>query len=137
LHSPQVLNAFESAHFLISQTVACASLTPASLHPVQLIISGVISGELYIVRHFSAVDFLSSSLLLIVAILASQVAQFNPQHEISFSMEVSFGFCICHIKYMKKHPRAALLEEYFFCELPLHEPGFLQYIIKVNNILQG
>jgi hypothetical protein len=48
------------------------------------------SGILYNVFHFSAVVFLSSSLLLIVAILASQVAQFNPQHDMTFSMVDNF-----------------------------------------------
>jgi hypothetical protein len=56
---------------------------------VQFIISETMSA-LKATFHFSAVAFLSSSSLLIVATLASQAAQFNPQHEISFSITLKF-----------------------------------------------
>jgi hypothetical protein len=72
-------------HFRISHILQWLNFDPSSLHPVQFIISGEMSA-LKATLHFSAVAFLSSSSLLIVAILASQVAQFNPQQEISFSI---------------------------------------------------
>jgi hypothetical protein len=88
-----------------------------------LIFSGVISGELYIVRHLSAVDFLSSSSLLMVAILASQVAQFNPQHEISFSIGVSFR--ILHLSYQiyEITSPGPTLVKYFFVNYHFMSPA--------------
>jgi hypothetical protein len=58
---------------------------------VQFIISYDRPGVLKATRHFSAVAFLSSSSLLIVAILASHAAQSNPQQEINFSMAINFS----------------------------------------------
>jgi hypothetical protein len=46
LHSLHVLNPFEMAQTLIWHMLQCPSLTPSSLHPVQFIISGDISGAL-------------------------------------------------------------------------------------------
>jgi len=65
---------------------------------VQLIISVVIPGTLYCTLHFSAVLALRSLSSATVAIRASQVAQFKPQHAISFSIVRNYVF---H-KYIRK-----------------------------------
>jgi hypothetical protein len=81
-----VLKFFDEAHALIPHSAQWPIFAPSFLQPVQLIISGVMSGELYITLHFSAVCRLSSSSFASVAILASQEAQLRPQQEISFSI---------------------------------------------------
>lgn len=88
--SAQVWKSFDSTHFLISHCSQCPILTPASLHPVQLIISGVMPCALYWTIHFSAVLVRNSLSFAIVAILASQAAQFKPQHAIIFPIFISF-----------------------------------------------
>lgn len=86
LQFPHVSKPLEITHFRISHMLQWENLTPSSRHPVQLIISGVMSGALKAALHFSAVTLLNVSSFLIVAILASHVPQFKPQQEISFSM---------------------------------------------------
>jgi hypothetical protein len=83
--SAQVFKFFDATQFLISHSAQCENLTPASRHPVQLIISGVISA-LNAAFHFSAVWVRKLSSFARVAILASQVAQFKPQQAITFSI---------------------------------------------------
>jgi hypothetical protein len=53
--------------------------------------SGLISGTLYIFFHFSATAALIASSLFMVAILASQVSQFNPQQAISVFIFLNFN----------------------------------------------
>jgi hypothetical protein len=81
--SAQVSKPFDFTQFLISHSEQCANLTPASRHPVQLIISGVMSG-LNAAFHLSAVWARNTSSFVRVAIRASHETQFIPQQAISF-----------------------------------------------------
>jgi len=92
--SPQVSNPLDLTQFRISHSSQCPNLTPASLHPVQLIISSEISGELNCILHFSAVFSRNSLSLFIVAVLASQETQSMPQHAISFSIIIKFLYFV-------------------------------------------
>jgi len=60
------------------------------VHPLQLIVSGEMSGALYCTFHFSAVLARKSLSFVSVAILASQVAQSKPQHAIIFLIFIKF-----------------------------------------------
>src|SRR3989339_1791391 len=88
--SAQVSKPFSITQFRISHSRQCPNFTPGSMHPVQLIISGEISGELNNSLHFSAVLIRSSVSFVIVATLASQVTQSNPQQATSFFIFKSY-----------------------------------------------
>jgi hypothetical protein len=94
-----------------------------------LIISAVIPSAWYSIHHFSAVASRNTWSLVIVAIRASQAAQFNPQQEISFSIYVDLavfaGFPAIRIAARASNTRscAGVNTRTRFLELPvfLHE----------------
>ncbi len=89
-HSPQVPKPWPVAHERISHIEHQPNFTPSVRQPIQLMVSGVMAGELFISAHFAAVVRRNSSSFVRVAIRASQVSQSSPQQAIRFFIVVIY-----------------------------------------------
>jgi hypothetical protein len=113
------------------------NLAPSSLQPVQFIISGVRPCALCSKFHFSAVFARNSSSLDMVAILASQEAQFNPQQAISYSIFITDIFCfVTNLAYSGDNPMSASELFYFQIAAQLSIPLAALYHFMVIVIIK-
>lgn len=90
-HSPHVENPLPVAQARISHIEHQPNFAPSVRQPWQLIVSAVISGELFISAHFPAVSSRMASSSLSVAIRASHFSQSSPQHAIKLLITVNRG----------------------------------------------